>query len=141
MMRGVRTAMMLLAGVALGGCLGGDVFVPRSDFGLAPEPQSYTEPGDCQGGSRLRAVELAPPDYSRRAFRTGSQGWVVVRLDVNTDGETDHVRVVDAQPRGVFEGSALKAARSWRFEPPGEPGLTRCIVVLDFRFGVGRIGL
>lgn len=134
-------ALALFTTLALSACGGGRVFVPRSDYGLAPEPRAYTEPGDCRGGSRLRAIALEPPEYSRRAFRSGQQGWVVVRVDISPQGRTRNVRVLDAQPSGPFEGSARKAARGWRFEPPGGEGLSRCVVVLDFRFGVGRVGL
>jgi TonB family protein len=66
---------------------------------------------------------------------------VVVRLDVDSEGRTRNVRVIDSQPRGPFDGAARATVRSWRFEPPGEEGLERCVVVLDYRLGVGRIGL
>ena len=118
-----------------------DVFYPKSDYGIPPETTAYSEPGDCQGGSRLAAVDLAEPEYPRGAFRKGQQGWVVVRLDVDVDGKTRNVKVIDAQPRGPFDGAARRTVRSWRFEPPGEPGLERCVVILDFRLGTGRIGL
>jgi TonB family protein len=120
---------------------GPDVFTPRSDYGFPPTPSDYTEPGDCQGGSRLAARDLAEPEYPGGAFRRGQQGWVVVRLDVDPEGRTRNVRVVAAQPEGPFNGAARATVRSWRFEPPGEPGLERCVVVLDYRLGVGRIGL
>ncbi len=128
--------------VGLTACVGpNSVFVPRSDFGVAPEAERYTEPGDCRGGSRLRAIDLTPPDYGRRAFRTGQQGWVVARLDVRPDGRIGRVEIVDAAPWGPFNANARKAVKRWRFAPPGEDGLNRCIVVLDFRFGEARVGL
>lgn len=117
------------------------VFVPKSDYGFPPTPANYTEPGDCQGGSRLAARELAEPEYPRAAFRRGQQGWVVLRLDVAPDGRTRNVEVADAQPDGPFNAAARRTVRSWTFEPPGEPGLSRCVVVLDYRLGKGRIGL
>jgi TonB family protein len=139
-------SLALLAALVLSACgvpfVGGPgVFYPRSDYGFPPEPATYSEAGDCQGGSRLAARKLEDPEYPRSAFKRGQQGWVVLRLDVDPDGRTRRVRVVDSQPRGPFEGAALSTVRSWRFEPPGEPGLERCVVVLDYRLGVGRIGL
>jgi TonB family protein len=118
-----------------------DVFQPRSDYGFPPTTADYTEPGDCQGGSRLAAQDVAEPEYPSAAFRRGQQGWVVLRLDVDPEGRARNVQVVDSQPRGPFDGAARRTVRSWRFQPPGEPGLTRCVVVLDYRLGVGRIGL
>lgn len=119
---------------------GGKVFVPRMDFGIAPEPLDYAAPGDCQGGSQLAAVDVSEPEYPRRAFNNGQQGWVVVRLDVDEDGRARKVKVLDAEPTNAFNRNARKTVRTWRFAPPAEP-LEGCVVVLDYRFGVARIGL
>jgi TonB family protein len=120
---------------------GPDVFVPKSDYGFPPTPSAYSEPGDCQGGSRLAARDLEEPEYPPSAWKHGQQGWVVLQLDVDPEGRTRRVRVIDSQPKGPFDRAARATVRSWRFEPPGEPGLERCVVVLDYRLGVGRIGL
>lgn len=133
-------ALLLTACAADVGRLGADVFVPRSDYGLAPRTDAYSQPGDCAGGSRLAALEVNPPEYPDRAFKAGQQGWVVVRLDVTAAGLTDNVEVVDAQPSGPFDRVSVRTVRDWRFQPPGGQGLTRCVVVLDYRLGVGRIG-
>lgn len=119
----------------------GKIFVPRMDFGIAPDPGDFTRPGDCRGGSQLAAVDVAEPEYPRRAFLNGQQAWVAVRLDVAEDGRTRNVKIVEAQPVNSFNGAAKKTVRNWRFEPPQNGPLTRCVVVLDYRFGVGRIGL
>lgn len=138
-----RFALVFAAVFLLAACLSGgdDVFVPQSDYGLPPVPSAYAEPGDCQGGSRLEAVRVEEPEYPGRAFARGLQGWVVLRLDVDPEGRPRRVRVLEAQPGGVFERAARRTVRNWRFAPPGEPGLERCVVVLDFRLGQGRIGL
>ena len=134
--------LVIAAALAATACAGDKrAFAPRSDYGFPPEPNAYSEPGDCQGGSALAAVELAEPEYPRGAYRRGQQGWVALRLDVDPEGRTRNVQVVDAQPRGPFDGAARRTVRSWRFAPPGEPGLERCVVVLDYRLGVGRIGI
>lgn len=140
----MRTGPALLACIVVASCMpfgGPDVFTPRSDYGFPPEPSSYSQPGDCEGGSRLAARELAEPEYPPSAWARGQQGWVVLSLDVDPEGRTRQVRVIDAQPEGPFDRAARATVRSWRFEPPGEPGLERCVVVLDYRLGVGRIGL
>ncbi len=116
-------------------------FVPKSDYGFPPTPSKYAQVGDCQGGSRLAGINVEDPPYPARAFRRGQQGWVALRLDVDASGRTRNVTVIDSLPRGPFDGAARKAVRAWRFEPPGGEGLTRCVVVLDYRLGVARIGL
>lgn len=120
---------------------GPDIFVPKSDYGIPPTPKSYTEPGDCQGGSKLAALKVKDPEYPAAAFKRGQQGWVVVRLNVKPDGRTAKVKVIDALPKGPFDRAAAATVRRWRFQPPGEPGLQRCVVVLDYRLGHARIGL
>ena len=144
--RARRATASIAAALALAACStpfsGERVFTPSGDYGFPPTPADYTEPGDCQGGSRLAADEVNDPEYPRAAFRRGQQGWVVLRLDVDAEGVTRNVEVLESQPRtGPFDRAARRTVRDWRFQPPGEPGLTRCVVVLDYRLGAGRIGL
>ena len=137
----VRPALVFTAFLVLSACASGQsVFVPKSDWGIPPTPRDYTEPGDCKGGSRLAAREVDDPVYPPRAFKRGQQGWVALRLDVAPDGRTRNVKVVDALPSGPFNRNARRTVQNWTFQPPGEPGLTKCVVILDYRLGVGRIG-
>lgn len=139
-----RAFTLLLAVAALAACAltpRSDIFTPKSDYGIPPVPAAYAKPGDCQGGSRLAAKKVEDPEYPRLAYRRGQQGWVVVRLDVDAAGRPRNVKVIDALPQGVFDRAARATVRDWRFQPPGEAGLERCVVVLDYRLGVGRIGL
>jgi TonB family protein len=143
-MASIRACSALIAGAMLAACIPfhhGRVFVPRSDYPIAPNAKSYTKPGDCQGGSKLAAEHLEQPKYPAAAWRRGQQGWVVVRLDVDAKGKTHNVHIADAQPAGPFDLTAVGTVLSWQFQPPGGKGLKRCIVVLDYRLGVGHIGL
>ena len=73
--------------------------------GFPPDPSAYSEPGDCQGGSRLAAVKVEDPEYPSAAFRRGQQGWVALRLDVDEKGRTRNVQVLESQPIGPFDGA------------------------------------
>lgn len=73
-------------------------------------------------------------------FALGLEGYAVVEFGILPDGQTDAVIVVDAEPPLLFEGTALRAVREWRyakdpkaaeaqrqvvrivFRPPGKPG-------------------
>jgi TonB family protein len=145
-----RSSKILVASLVLGlaacGAGGGasrdrGIFLPRSDYGFPPNPRAYSAPGDCQGGAALAAVDVRDPEYPDRAYRQGLQGWVAVRLDVDAAGRPRKVDAIDSQPRGVFDRAAVKTVRSWRFEPPVGGPLSACVVVLDYRLGIGRIGL
>lgn len=60
--------------------------------------------------------QVAPP-YPPRARERGIEGQVTLKLRVSDDGQVEDVKVVDAEPPGVFEEVALAAVRQWKFEP------------------------
>lgn len=82
-----------------------------------------------------RPIALTPPSYPSRARQTGTTGAVTVSFIVDIDGRVADVHVVDAQPPGVFEDSALEAVRRWSFEPGrngGSPVAVRVRQTLRF---------
>jgi len=101
--------------------------------------KGYSDPDDCIGGEQLAAVKFDLPDYPKGAFRRGQQGWTIVRLDVDSDGQTDNVRIERALPRGVFETTSIKTVESWQFRPPEEV-LANCRVLLRYRTGETSLG-
>jgi TonB family protein len=136
-----RFTVPLMCWIVLGACSNGQkVFVPRSDYGIAPQPERFTEPGDCHGGSQLAGEVIDTPEYPRGAFNRGQQGWVVLRLDVDGSGKPRRVRVVEDQPSGVFSAKARSTVARWRFAPPVNGSLYDCIVVIDYRLGQASIG-
>lgn len=58
-----------------------------------------------------------PPAYPYKARQLGIIGSVRVKMLVLADGSVEQVRVLDAQPQGVFEDSVLKTLPSWRYTP------------------------
>ena len=60
----------------------------------------------------------AAPTYPRNALRMGREGYVLIEFDVDTDGSVLDPYVVESEPTGVFERSAIKAVRKWLFSPP-----------------------
>ena len=57
------------------------------------------------------------PIYPAQAKASGVQGYVVVEYRVSEVGLVLDPVVVDSQPPGVFDASALAAVRSWRYRP------------------------
>jgi protein TonB len=57
------------------------------------------------------------PVYPYKARQRNIEGYVKVKMLVQTDGTVGDVSVLDAQPQGLFESAALKAVPSWRFKP------------------------
>ena len=131
---------LLIAAVLLTGCGSTQVFQPQSQYPPDPYVKGYADPDDCIGGEALAAIDLPLPDYPARAFRTGRQGWVILRLDVAEDGTIAEADAQRALPVGLFERAAERAAARWRFEPPAAGRLTDCRVLIRFRLGEVSIG-
>jgi protein TonB len=55
--------------------------------------------------------------YPERALAQGISGRVTLRLLIDRKGVLRDVRVLDAEPAGVFEEAALKSVRSLIFRP------------------------
>ncbi len=74
-------------------------------------------------------VEQPPRVLSRRLPRfpaeqeaEGTEGYVVLRILIDRSGQVAAVRVVSAQPPGVFDEAAKDAIRGWRFQPARDGG-------------------
>ncbi len=83
---------------------------------LGAEPVSQLSDGG------LRILNRIPPLYPARALLRRTEGWVHLQLTIDADGLVEDAQVLDASPEGVFEKSALKAVRRWRFEPSSTGG-------------------
>lgn len=89
------------------------------------EPPSTSQPTQRDVASRLdapRPLRRPPPEYPRRARERGVEGFVSLHLLVDARGAVREVRVIDAEPKGLFEEAAVNAVRRWTFEPGREDG-------------------
>ncbi len=76
-----------------------------------------------------------PPAYPYKAKQLGVIGAVKVKMLVLADGSVDQVRVLDAQPAGMFEDSVLKTLPSWRYTPgrvKGKPVTSWVVTTIRF---------
>jgi protein TonB len=67
--------------------------------------------------STLTRTRYVPPQFPEVARQRGIDGWVDLQFLVGTDGAVGDIKVVGAQPAGIFEQSALDAVRRWRYQP------------------------
>ena len=89
-----------------------NINLDASGFGLAPTDGEY-----------LPIVKVEPV-YPRRALSRGIEGYVVVEFTVTKQGTTKDVRVVEADPPGMFDDAAMEAAAKFKYKPrvvDGEP--------------------
>lgn len=78
---------------------------------------------DSGDGDYLPIVKVNPI-YPRRAQSRGIEGFVIVEFTVTKTGAVRNPVVVEAQPEGIFERSALDAAVKFKYKPrvvDGEP--------------------
>ena len=67
-------------------------------------------------GPMIPLVSVAP-QYPTRAASRGTQGWAMVSFTVTETGGVRDVEVVDSEPPGTFDNSAIRAAEQFRFKP------------------------
>lgn len=133
--------ILLISGIFLTACASqADYFEPKSEYPIDPWVKGYSNPDDCLGGEKLAARKFFLPDYPTRAYNTGRQGWVILRLDVDAQGETQNVSIERSVPGGSFDGAAKSAARNWLFEPPVDGPMSNCRVLMRFKLGAVSLG-
>jgi bla regulator protein blaR1 len=81
----------------------------------APVTQSNTIPPDAP----MYPLVSVMPQYPTVAANEGIEGWVQVKFTVADTGVVipESVEVVDAEPAEIFNVSAVRAARQFRFSP------------------------
>ena len=71
-------------------------------------------------------IRIRQPIYPRNALLRGIEGQVVVEFGLAADGSVQDMRVIRAEPAGVFDQSAIQAMRSWKYAlPAGMPTRAR----------------
>lgn len=85
----------------------------------APAPPMDAEPSFSEEVTPLVDV---PPNYPQRALSAGIEGEVTLRFTINAEGRVEDLEVTHAEPKGVFEREARRAAARWRFAPRRENG-------------------
>lgn len=79
------------------------------------------------------------PKYPPEASRDGIEGWVLLSFTINEVGGVEDIKVIDSQPRRIFDREARRALKRWKYRakvedgvPQRQPGLE---VKLEFTLG------
>ena len=67
-------------------------------------------------------IVKVPPQYPREASRKGIEGWVLLEFTVTESGATINPKVIDADPPEIFNKSALRMIKKWKYKPKIESG-------------------
>ena len=87
-----------------------------------PAPISAAEKAPTtMAPSAPQALRVVQPSYPLDALRSGVAGKVDLEFQIDAEGRVRDIHVLNAQPAGVFEQSAIAALRQWRFAAPSAP--------------------
>ena len=81
----------------------------------------------------IEIVKTPKLKYPRRAQRLNVEGYVLLGFDLSKDGEILDLRVIESQPRLVFDKSAMKFVSGFEFAVPEEDGNTVPATNISFR--------
>lgn len=71
-------------------------------------------------GKPLTPLSTARPQMPDWACKQKLDGWVEAVFIVMPNGRVQNIRIVDADPRGVFEAAAIESITNWIYEPTGK---------------------
>lgn len=109
-------------------------------FAFAQDAQQQTKDQPthhfCKDITPPRAKHVPEPAFSEEARRKHVEGVVLLELVVGADGRPQDIRVVRGIGYGLDE-QAVKAVRTWRFEPAtriSDGGPIACPVSVEVNF-------
>ena len=80
-------------------------------------------------------VVVIRPMYPREAAISGIEGWVKVEFTITPVGTVTDPRVIDADPKRIFNREAVRAILKWKFKPRVVDGVAverRATQIIDF---------
>lgn len=88
----------------------------------APQAAAPAPDAALSVAEEVTPLSDVPPNYPQRALASGIEGEVTLAFTITAEGRVDNLRVIEAQPPGVFDREARRAALRWRFAPRRENG-------------------
>lgn len=112
--------------------------LPMAD--MAVELGKVTRLGAGGGDSDVVPLVRVDPDYPPKARQRRIEGWVDIEFTIGKAGTVQNPKVIGAYPRSVFEQSALRAVRRWRYNPKVVDGsaVAQIGVQVRIRFELSR---
>jgi protein TonB len=83
-----------------------------------PEPSApKPRPAAAMNIPKPVVIQNTPPSYPDLARRKGWEGRVIVRVEVSAEGRPLSTAIAISSGFGVLDQAALRAVKSWRFQP------------------------
>lgn len=112
------------------------VYTNRFDVAVMQGVSDKPNTADATISTNLIPLVKIKPRYPMRAKRRKIEGWVRIGFIITTDGSVRDAKVLEAQPSSVFNSSALRAIKKWKFKPKivaGKAVEQRVDQVLNFK--------
>lgn len=114
------------------------VNMPKISLGAAGGDGPYL--GNWSAGDPAAEGDVIPivriePQFPREALLEGISGYVVVEFTIEADGSVSDPKVVESEPRRMFDRNAVRAIYKWKFKPriiDGKPVARRATQRLEF---------
>ncbi|GLR72044.1 energy transducer TonB [Agaribacter marinus] len=87
-----------------------------------PRINTNTKPTLGLGATDLRPLVRANPTYPVNAARDGIEGFVVMSFNITATGNVEDIKIVNAEPKGIFERAARRALLKWKYQPQMNAG-------------------
>ena len=84
----------------------------------------------------LTTLVKIDPLYPIRAKRRKIEGFVTVEFLVTNTGQVEQIKIIEAEPQGVFEKNVIESVSKWRFKPgtvQGIPVVTRVLNTIRYK--------
>ena len=92
-----------------------------------PEDFQSDRQGVAVSGKGVQDSDVSPlfrvePVYPRKARLQGTEGFVLLQFDITETGQVDNISVIQASPPHIFNVSAIRALRKWKYKAKREGG-------------------
>ncbi len=77
---------------------------------------------DSNGTAATTPYYKIKPKYPQAALANGTEGWVMMQIDITETGAVENIRIVDGEQRGLFQSEARRAVAQWKYRPFMDPG-------------------
>jgi protein TonB len=86
------------------------------------QKENKTTTASSVGSDSAAPVPAVPyykvkPKYPKAALLAGTEGWILMTVDVKEDGTVDNIRIVDGTQRNMFQDEARRAVEKWKYKP------------------------
>jgi len=71
---------------------------------------------DSKGVFEVVPYAARVPNIPEIAWKNKLNGWVLVAFNVGARGHTENIRLLDSNPKGIFEKEAILAVEGWRYD-------------------------